>query len=148
LERNIKCSSIFAVRSTFHTKLKNTPEQKRDMIFNIKHEANWEFICKRKQQLNEKNYEAKYAKHIPHTYNIGDKVLIRRGTENKYEAPYEGPYTITQVIDNGTTVRLKVNNVEDTYNIWQLSPYLRIDHGGECSMWTSRVKRRHTAEST
>jgi hypothetical protein len=119
------------------------------MIFNIKHEANWEIICKRKQQLIEKKNEAENAKRIPHTYNIGDKVLVRRGAENKYEAPYEGPYTITKVNDNGT-VCLKVNNVEDTYNNWQLAPYLRtvsIDHGGECSMWTSRVKRRHTTES-
>jgi hypothetical protein len=121
----------------------------RDMIFNIKHEANWEFICKRKQQPIEKNNEAENAKRIPHTYNIGDKVLVRRGTENKYEAPYEGPYTITKVNDNGT-VCLKVNNVEDTYNIWRFSLYLgteSIDHGGECSMRTARVKRRHTTES-
>jgi hypothetical protein len=119
------------------------------MIFNIKHEANWEFICKRKQQRIEKNNKAENAKPIPHTCNIGDKVLVRRGTENKYEAPYKGPYTITKVNDNGT-VRLKVNNVEDTYNIWQLTLYLgteSTDHGGECSMRNSRVKRRHTTES-
>jgi hypothetical protein len=116
------------------------------MIFNIKHEANWEFIQKRKQKLIEKNNEAESTKRIPHTYNIGDKVLLRRGAENKYEAPYEGPYTITKVNDNGT-VRLKVNNVEDTYNIWRLTPHLgteSIDHGGECSMQTSRVKRKNT----
>jgi hypothetical protein len=51
------------------------------MIFNIEHEANWEFIRKRKQQLIEKNNKAENAKRIPHTYNMGDKVLIRRGTE-------------------------------------------------------------------
>ena len=27
---------------------------------------------------------------------MGDKVLIKRGTENKYELPYEGPYTISR----------------------------------------------------
>jgi hypothetical protein len=145
--KGILSATAFALQSTFHTTLRSTPGQLvfgRDMIFNIKHEANWEFIRKRKQQLIEKNNEAESAKHIPHTYNIGDKVLIRRGTENKYEAPYEGPYTITKVKDNGT-VHLKVNNVEDTYNIRQLTPYLgteSIDHGGECSMRTSRAKRR------
>jgi hypothetical protein len=150
--KGILSVTAFAVRSTFHTTLRNTPGQivfGRDMIFNIKHAANWEFIQKRKQQLIEKNNDAENAKHIPHTYNIGDKVLIRRGTENKYEAPNEGPYYITKVSDNGT-VCLKVNNVEDTYNIWRLTPYLgteSIDHGGECSMRTSRVKRRHTTES-
>jgi putative ribosome biogenesis GTPase RsgA len=124
------------------------------MIFNTKHEANWEFKRKRKQQLIENKNEAENAKRIPHTYNIGDKVLIRRGTENKYEAPYQGPYTITKVNDNGTVrlkvnnvedTCLKVNNVEDTYNIRQLTPYLgteSIDHGGECSMRTSRAKRK------
>jgi transposase InsO family protein len=148
--KGISSAVAFAVRFTFHTTLRNTPGQLvfgRDMIFNIKHEANWEFIRKRKQQIIEKNNEAENAKRIPHTYNIGDKVLIRRGTENKYEAPYEeGPYTITKVNDNGT-VCLKVNNVEDTYNIHQLTLYLgteSIDHGGECSMRTSRVKRRRS----
>jgi transposase InsO family protein len=147
--KGILSATAFAVQSTFHTTLRNTPGQLvfgRDMIFNIKHEANREFIRKRKQQQIEKNNEAENAKQIPHTYNIGDKVLIRRGTENKYKAPYEGPYTITKVNDNGT-VCLKVNNVEDTYNIRQLTLYLRtesIDHGGECSMRTSRVKRRRS----
>jgi hypothetical protein len=121
--KGILSATAFAVRSTFHTTLRNTPGQLvfgRDMIFNIKHEANWEFIRQRKQQLIEKNNEAEYAKRIPHTYNIGDKVLIRRGTENKYEAPYEGPYPITKVNDSGT-VCVKVNNVEDTYNIRRLT---------------------------
>jgi transposase InsO family protein len=114
--KGILSATAFAVRSTFHTTLRNMPGQLvfgRDMIFNIKHEANCEFIRKRKQQLIKKNNEAENAKQIPHTYNIGDRVLIRRGTENKYEAPYECRYTITKVNDNGT-VRLKVNNVEDT----------------------------------
>jgi hypothetical protein len=44
--------------------------------------------------------EAENAKQIPHSYNIGDKLLIRRGTENKYEAPCEGPYTTTKVNDD------------------------------------------------
>ena len=124
--KGILSATAFAVRSTFHTTLRNTPGQLvfgRDMIFNIKHEANWEFIRERKQQIIEKNNAAENAKRIPHTYNIGDKVLIKRGTENKYEAPYAGPYTIIKVNDNGT-VRIKVNNVEDTYNIRRLTPYL------------------------
>jgi transposase InsO family protein len=147
--KGILSATAFAVRSTFHTTLKNTPGQLvygRDMIFNVKHEANWEFIRARKQQIIEKNNQAENAKRIPHTYHIGDKVLLRRGTENKYEMPYQGPYTILKVNDNGT-VRLKVNNVEDTYNIRRITPYLgteHIDHGGECSMRTSRVKRRRT----
>ena len=87
---------------------------------------------------------AENAKPIPHRYKVGDQVLLKRGTENKYETPYQGPYTLLKVLNNGT-VRMKIKNVEDTYNIRRLTPYLGpndIDHGGECSMRTARAKRR------
>jgi hypothetical protein len=73
----------------------------RDMILNVKHEANWEYIRARKQNIQIKNNKAENAKRIPHTYNIGDKVLLKRGTESKHETPYQGPFTITQVNENG-----------------------------------------------
>jgi hypothetical protein len=28
------------------------------------------------------------AKRIPQTHNVGDKVLLKKGTENKYESPF------------------------------------------------------------
>ena len=145
--KGILSATAFAVRSTFHTTLQNTPGQLvfgRDMILNIKHEANWEFIRDRKQKIIEKNNKAENAKRIPHKYTVGDKVLLKRGTENKYETPYQGPYAILKINENGT-VRMKINRVEDTYNIRRLTPYIGpedITHGGECSMRTSRVKRR------
>jgi hypothetical protein len=46
--KGIQSATAFAVRSTFHTTLQNTPGQLafgRDMILNFKHEANWEYIC-------------------------------------------------------------------------------------------------------
>ena len=93
--KGILSATVFAVRATFHTTLRNTPGQQffgRDMIFNIKHEANWEFILEQ-TQLIEKSNNAENAKSIPHSCSIGDKVLnMRRGTENKYKLPYEGPY--------------------------------------------------------
>jgi hypothetical protein len=45
--KGILSATAFAVRSTFHTTLQNTPGQQvfgRDMILNVKHEANWEYI--------------------------------------------------------------------------------------------------------
>ena len=86
-------------------------------------------------------------------YTIGDKVLLNRGTENKYEALYQGPFNILQVYDNGT-VRLKIKSVEDTYNIRRLVPYNSApdpDYGGVCNMRTSkkkRTKQKDTAGST
>jgi hypothetical protein len=114
------------------------------MILNVKHEANWEYIRARKQKIIEKNNKAENATRVPHTYSIGDKVLIKRGNENKYETPYQGPYTVTSVNENGT-VRMLIKNVEDTIRIRRLTPYLGTDditHGGVCSMRNSRVRRR------
>jgi hypothetical protein len=113
------------------------------MIFNIQHTANWEYIKQRKQQIIDNNNRRENATRKEHTYSVGDKVLLRRGTENKYEAPFSGPYKILHVNDNGT-VRLMVKSVEDTYNIRRLVPYhseTDLDHGGECNMRTSRKRR-------
>ena len=145
--KGILSATAFAVRSTFHTTLQNSPGQLvfgRDMIFNIQHTANWEYIKNRKQQLIEKNNKRENAKRIEHNYQPGDKVLLRRGTENKYEAPYAGPFEILKVNDNGT-VRLMVKSVEDSYNIRRLEPFhsdTDPNHGGVCNMRNSRKRRR------
>ena len=111
------------------------------MIFNIQHVANWEFIRHNKQKCIDKNNIAENAKCTAYLYKKGDQVLLKRGTENKYESPYQRPYCILQVNDNGT-VHLKVVAVKDTsINIRRLMPFTSapttantVDHGGECSM--------------
>jgi hypothetical protein len=75
--------------------------------------------CQTRSQLgiySRKKTKAENAKRIAHTYAVGAQVLLRRGTENKYETPFKGPFTILKVNDNGT-VRMQVKNVEDTFNI-------------------------------
>jgi hypothetical protein len=55
---------------------------------------------------------------------------------------------IIQVNDNGT-VCLKVNAVEDTYNIRRIIPYHTVpvpDHGEECNMQTAKNKRKLIGE--
>jgi transposase InsO family protein len=149
--KGILSATAFAVRSTFHTTLQSTPGQLvfgRDMIFNIKHTANWEYIKQRKQKIIDKNNKKENAKRKEHTYKVGDQVLLRRGTENKYEKPYLGPFNILKVNDNGT-VRLIVKSTEDTYNIRRLVPYVSetgLDHGGECNMRKSKKRRRAQQE--
>jgi hypothetical protein len=52
--KGILSATAFAVRSTFHTSLQSTPGQhvfRGDMIFNIQHIANWEYIKQRKNAL-------------------------------------------------------------------------------------------------
>jgi cleavage and polyadenylation specificity factor subunit 1 len=150
--KGVLSATAFAVRSTYHTTLKKTPGQLvfgRDMIFNIQHVANWEYIRQNKQTLIDKNNKAENAKRVTHNYKVGDLVLLRKGTENKYKTPYQGPFDILKVYDNGT-VRLRVGAVEDTYNIRRVTPYTKadaLDHGGECSMPTLRRSGRHQASA-
>ena len=92
------------------------------MIFNIQHQADWERIKQRKQDKINQNNKRENAHRIPHTYRIGDKVLLRRGTENKMEAPFSGPYEILEVCDNGT-VKIKIGSVEDQVNLHRIKPY-------------------------
>ena len=150
--KGILSATAFAVRSTFHTTLRKTPGQLvfgRDMILNIQHVANWEYIRARKQKLIDKNNSIENKTRIPYEYQVGQLVLLRKGTENKYEAPYQGPYRILQVNDNGT-VRLQVGAIADTYNIRRITPYLdtnNTNYGGEFNMRKSRSRRKHKKQS-
>ena len=111
---------------TYHTTLQATPAQLvfgRDAILNIQFEANWNLIRERKQRLIKRNNQRENAKRLEHKYRRGDKVLYKIKTSSKYgEDPYEGPYKILQVNDNGT-VRLKMGAVTDTVNIRLIKPY-------------------------
>jgi transposase InsO family protein len=145
--KGILSATAFAVRSTYHTTLQKTPGQLifgRDMIFNEQHIANWEYIRVHKQALIKKNNQNENAKRIPHTYAVGDQVMLRIGTENKQERPYSGPHSIIQVNTNGT-VRLRIGAVTDTVNIRRLTPHkdgTNTSHGGECNMRHSKRQRR------
>jgi hypothetical protein len=145
--KGILSATAFAVRSTYHMTLQKTPGQLvfgRDMIFNINHTANWEYIRACKQALIKKNNKAENSKRIPHTYKVGDKVVLRIGTENKQERPYSGPHDITKINTNGT-VRLRIGAVIDTVNIRRLTPYkdeTNTKRGGECNMRRSKRLRR------
>jgi hypothetical protein len=52
--KGILSATAFAVQSTFHMTLQNTPGHLvfgHDMILNVKHIANWEYICAQKQNI-------------------------------------------------------------------------------------------------
>ena len=137
--KGILAATAFAICATYHTTLQKSPGQLvfgRDMIFNVQHTANWEYIRARKQLLIQKNNQNENKSRIPHTYQVNDKVMLRKGTENKYEAPFSGPHQILKVNTNGT-VRLRVGSVTDTINIRRIIPYNESPdsiHGGECNM--------------
>jgi len=100
----ILAATAFAVRSTYHTTLKATPGQLvfgRDLILNIKHVADWEAIKQQKQKKINYNNQRENNTRIPHTYEVGDLVLMRDKKARKLEMPHEGPYEITEVFNEG-----------------------------------------------
>ena len=120
----------FATRATYHTTLQATPAQLvfgRDAILNIKHEANWQYIKQRKQQLINKNNARENAKRKPHEYKANDKVLVKNPDNRKFGSnPYIGPFTVTSVNNNGTVELqqdLTKGSVTKPWNIRQLKPY-------------------------
>ena len=128
----ILAATMFALRATYHTTLKATPAQLvfgRDAILNTIFDANWNLIKYNKQKLINKNNARENASRIPHKYNVHDKVLaIGKPTLSKYGSnPWEGPYDIVKVNDNGT-VRLKKGVVIETINIRQIKPYKSSNH--------------------
>jgi hypothetical protein len=75
------------------------------MIFKIQQTANWEYMKQRKEQIIDHNNKRENSKRQQHVYHVGDKVLLNRGTEIKYESPYIGPLDII--------ARMKVRRMVD-----------------------------------
>ena len=121
----------FAMRATIHTTTKATPAQlvfNRDAIQNVRFEADWQFIKERKQRMIRQNNKKENAKRKAHTYSVGDKVVVEQDPNRKHGTDrYKGPYTVTNVHDNGT-VRLRQRTarggaVFQTWNIRKVFPY-------------------------
>ena len=121
----------FAMRATLHTTTRATPMQlvfQRDAIHNVRFEADWKYIKDRKQKLIIQNNKRENATRIPHTYSVGDKVVVEQDPQRKHGTDrYKGPYTVTRVYDNGT-VRLRQRTqrggaVFQTWNIRKVFPY-------------------------
>ena len=121
----------FAMRATIHTTTRATPAQLvfgRDAIHNTRFEANWRFIKERRRHVIQQNNERENAKRSPHTYTVGDTVMIEQYQHRKYGQPkYKGPYVVDRVNDNGT-VRLRQatangGTVYQTWNVRNIHPY-------------------------
>ena len=121
----------FAMRATVHTTSRATPSQlvfNRDAMHNVGFRADWKYIKDRKQKLILQNNKRENKTRRPHTYAVGDKVLVQQDPNRKHgEDPYQGPYEIVQVYDNGTVkLRQGTNNggaVTQTWNIRAIIPY-------------------------
>ena len=118
-----------AVNSTVHTTLRATPSQLvfgRDALLNVGFQADWEYIKERKQALILQNNKRENATRREYTYSVGDRVMVSQDPKRKHGEPFfKGPYTVTQVNDNGTVKLTKTTGggaVTQTWNIRNLDP--------------------------
>ena len=117
---------MFALRATYHTTLQASPTQLvfgRDAILNTKFVADWHLIRKRKQRIINENNQRKNDKRLAHEYQVGDLILYHVPTTNKYgKSPWQGPYKILRVYDNGT-IQVRMGALTDRVNICNIRPY-------------------------
>jgi hypothetical protein len=74
-------SAVYAIHSTFHTTLKETPGQlvfNRDMVLPIKFMADWWAIEQQRQKEMGRNNRRENASRISHDYKLGDKLLLKK----------------------------------------------------------------------
>jgi hypothetical protein len=119
-----------AINSTVHTTLRATPTQLvfgRDAILNINFKADWQYIKERKQKRILQNNMRENKTRKDHTYQVNDQVLVKLDPNRKHGVDhFDGPYTVTQVNDNGTVQLRKVSDnggaVYQTWNIRNVYP--------------------------
>ena len=95
----------------------------RDVILNINQEASWRLIKQCKQALINKGYQKENHCRQSHVYHTGDKVLLKIAWKTKFNQDvYIGPYTVTEVWNNGTVCNRK-GKVTDTYNLCNITTF-------------------------
>jgi transposase InsO family protein len=119
-----------AIASTVHTTTRATPSQLvfgRDALLNVSFVADWQYIKERKQKLILQNNKKENKTRRPHQYQVGDRVMIKEDPNRKHGADrYSGPFTLTQVNNNGTVKLSKVARrggaVIETWNVRNIDP--------------------------
>ena len=72
-------NAVWAIHSTYHTVLKYTPGSAtfaRDMSFGILYVADWNSIGYCRQDQTTKDNKHEHSHMLPHSYAIGDRILI------------------------------------------------------------------------
>ena len=133
----VLASTMFAIQSTVHTSyaaytIGSQLVFGRDAILYINQEANWQLIKQRKQTLINEGIQKEYCHRQSHVYHTGDKVLLKNVWKTKFnQDAYIGPYTVTEVWNNGT-VRACRSNITDTYKLCNIIPLIDFHYGAVC----------------
>ena len=127
---SVLASVRYAMRSLVHRTLGVSPGAiifGRDMLLNLPVVANWEQIRQRKQAQIDYDAARENRRRYTRDYQPGDEVLVIVKDPTKMEDRMEGPYTVTQVFNNGTVAIQRTPNVVERINVRRIKPYERRD---------------------
>ena len=97
----------------------------RDMFLDLPLIADLVTIQEKRQLLVNENLRQENARRREWFYEVGQQVLIQTENPAKLEPKFHGPYTITQVFQNGTVNVRRSTHVIEKMNIRRLKPYRR-----------------------
>jgi hypothetical protein len=115
----------WAMNSTYHTILQVTSAQLAfhcDIVMLTSCMAHWQSICQQCQAITDCDNLCQNVCRVPHTYSVGDLVLIHQDTHGKLAKSTHRPYQLIDVACqhvNGT-IMVDLNHSHETFNIQQL----------------------------
>ena len=126
----ILASAQYTVRVSIHKTYGLSPGSivlQRDMLLPIPIIVDLQQLRHRRQVLINQNNIRENKRRRHHDYTIGDQIMILAYKPNlpALEARAKGPYTISQVHNNGTVSYLLNQEVIDRINIRQIKPYYK-----------------------
>jgi hypothetical protein len=71
----------YGIRSTYHTTLQAYPGQLvfgRDMMHDVRFQANWDSIKTNKTKIIEKSNKRENLNRLKYKYKVGDRILLRK----------------------------------------------------------------------
>ncbi len=137
----------WAMNNTYHTTLQATSTQlafHRDMIMPTSYMAHWHSIHQWCQAITDCDNRENVCQ-VPHTYSVGNLVLIHQDTHSKRAKPTRGPYRLIDVARqhvNGT-IMVDLNHSHEMFNIQRLilfKPRLPRRAPGKCG--SNRLRAR------
>ena len=126
----VLASAQYAVRVCVHKTFGVSPGTivfQRDMLLPIPIVVNLHQLRQRRQVLIDQNNLRENARRRHHDYAIGDQMMILayKTMLSALEPRAKGPYTITQVHNNGTVSYMLNEYVIDRINIRRIKPYYK-----------------------
>jgi hypothetical protein len=120
----------WAIRTTINPELKYSPCHlafSQDMLFRRAVSIDWTHVTNVRNNQAKASNTKENRNRVDKTYLIGDQVLVildpdERRDRPKLDRPTKGPFTITQVHNNGP-ITINRGRYTETINIRRVKPY-------------------------